>query len=87
MDYVIFNSRYALIALGVIALLYVLTFISHIGTRNTVVASVISVINVVAHIGLMLLMFYLKATVPEFLFVLVASAALSLLTGKKRGEE
>ena len=88
MEYVIFTSPIALISLVAIAALYALVILTkkfNPGAKGFIGA--LSIINLIAHVWLLVLYLYIKASMQEILFVYVASSVAALTVTKQRKGE
>ncbi len=86
MNYVIFNSVYSVIMLCAVVTLYVLTAFAVRFSKDKL-SRIFATANIAVHILFALLLFFLKATVEEMLFILVVSVVFSLVVRLLKGEK
>ncbi len=87
MKYVIFSSQFSLILLGGIVLIYLLyAVLGKIFKKANTVNTILAVVNVILHLAFFGIGLYIKATVAELFFVMIASAAIALTVTKPKKE-
>ena len=86
MELKIFSSPFSVAAFCAVIGLYLLTAVIRIifgdEKEGRIIITVLSVLNMIAHVALFALCVYLKCTPQEMLFTLVISTALALTVSK-----